>query len=124
MACKRCGYAWLPRTDTKPRVCPKCHSAYWESYGKIGNQKHEDLVAKYVEEYETKGCRVIEAVVLPDLIVIDWERKSVTAIEVETNPLRVRTKLKQYIKRQPNFDHLLINGKEEKFKKQHPSPDC
>ena len=26
--CKRCGHKWRPR-QKDIRVCPKCHSAYW-----------------------------------------------------------------------------------------------
>ncbi len=28
--CKRCGYEWTPRKDDV-RVCPKCHSAWWDT---------------------------------------------------------------------------------------------
>ena len=30
--CERCGYVWLPRTESKPKVCPnkKCKSLYWD----------------------------------------------------------------------------------------------
>jgi len=28
IGCKRCGHNWIPRTE-EIRVCPKCHSAYW-----------------------------------------------------------------------------------------------
>jgi predicted Zn-ribbon and HTH transcriptional regulator len=29
--CERCEHVWLPRDpDTKPRVCPKCKSPYWD----------------------------------------------------------------------------------------------
>ena len=31
LACKRCGYEWYPRTPQKPKVCPKCKSAYWDT---------------------------------------------------------------------------------------------
>jgi predicted Zn-ribbon and HTH transcriptional regulator len=29
LKCKRCGYEWNPR-KTDVRVCPKCHSPYWD----------------------------------------------------------------------------------------------
>jgi len=29
LQCKRCDYEWNPR-KTDVRVCPKCHSAYWD----------------------------------------------------------------------------------------------
>lgn len=28
--CLRCGHTWTPRNDEKPRLCPKCKSAYWD----------------------------------------------------------------------------------------------
>ena len=30
--CERCGYVWLPRTGSKPKVCPnkRCKSLYWD----------------------------------------------------------------------------------------------
>jgi len=31
--CKRCGWEWEPRTDAKPKVCPRCKSySYDKSY--------------------------------------------------------------------------------------------
>ena len=31
--CERCHHEWIPRGDfeAQPKVCPKCHSAYWDS---------------------------------------------------------------------------------------------
>jgi hypothetical protein len=35
--CERCGYEWIPREiDAEPRVCPKCHSPYWNLPRKKG----------------------------------------------------------------------------------------
>jgi predicted Zn-ribbon and HTH transcriptional regulator len=29
--CYRCGYEWVPRWQDKlPKVCPNCHSPYWD----------------------------------------------------------------------------------------------
>ena len=28
--CERCGHEWIPRMKENPRVCPKCHSPYWD----------------------------------------------------------------------------------------------
>jgi predicted Zn-ribbon and HTH transcriptional regulator len=28
--CERCGHKWAPSEETRPRVCPKCKSAYWD----------------------------------------------------------------------------------------------
>src|SRR5258708_6427156 len=31
--CERCSHEWIPRNgqQAEPRVCPKCHSPYWNS---------------------------------------------------------------------------------------------
>lgn len=32
--CNRCDHVWVPKlykSDSRPKVCPKCKSAYWES---------------------------------------------------------------------------------------------
>ena len=28
--CERCGHIWKPRSEEKPKVCPKCKSPYWD----------------------------------------------------------------------------------------------
>jgi len=28
--CERCGHMWVPRTERKPTICPKCKSPYWD----------------------------------------------------------------------------------------------
>ena len=28
--CLRCQHSWIPRKVEKPRLCPKCNSAYWD----------------------------------------------------------------------------------------------
>jgi ribosomal protein L37E len=28
--CERCEHVWVPTSDVKPRVCPKCKSPYWD----------------------------------------------------------------------------------------------
>lgn len=37
--CERCGHKWVPRLKENPRVCPKCHSPYWD---KPRNKKNGD----------------------------------------------------------------------------------
>lgn len=29
--CERCEHKWQPRGKTRPRVCPNCKSAYWDT---------------------------------------------------------------------------------------------
>lgn len=33
--CLRCGHIWIPRTDNKPKFCPKCNSPYWDRPRKV-----------------------------------------------------------------------------------------
>jgi len=28
--CTRCKYKWIPRKKDYPRVCPRCHSPWWD----------------------------------------------------------------------------------------------
>lgn len=29
--CERCSYQWIPKNpDVRPRVCPRCKSAWWD----------------------------------------------------------------------------------------------
>ena len=28
--CKKCKHEWVPRSEVKPKVCPKCKSYDWE----------------------------------------------------------------------------------------------
>ena len=39
--CLRCGYAWYPRTDKKPLVCPCCKSRIWWKSKNCGYNKGE-----------------------------------------------------------------------------------
>lgn len=33
LKCQRCGYALMPRQLSRPRICPKCKSPYWDRPG-------------------------------------------------------------------------------------------
>jgi rubrerythrin len=38
--CERCNHKWVPREDSeRPRVCPKCKSAYWDVARKLGKRE-------------------------------------------------------------------------------------
>jgi predicted Zn-ribbon and HTH transcriptional regulator len=37
--CERCGHKWVPRDEERPRVCPKCKSAYWDVPRKLAAKK-------------------------------------------------------------------------------------
>ena len=50
--CARCGHEWLPRGDVQePKVCPSCHSAWWDTprptsattYEEFSNKVHRVL---------------------------------------------------------------------------------
>ena len=41
LACKRCGYKWIPRKPELPVTCPKCRSPYW-NYDRIYKLKKEN----------------------------------------------------------------------------------
>lgn len=30
-SCMRCHHRWKTRTEEKPRTCPSCNSAYWDT---------------------------------------------------------------------------------------------
>lgn len=38
LKCKRCKHEWNPRQE-EVRVCPRCHSPYWDKDFKIGGRK-------------------------------------------------------------------------------------
>jgi predicted Zn-ribbon and HTH transcriptional regulator len=29
LECKKCGYEWLPRLETLPKLCPNCKNRKW-----------------------------------------------------------------------------------------------
>jgi predicted Zn-ribbon and HTH transcriptional regulator len=33
--CERCNHEWVPNGEKEPKVCPKCHSPYWNSPRKM-----------------------------------------------------------------------------------------
>lgn len=28
--CERCGHVWVPKSERRPTICPKCKSPYWD----------------------------------------------------------------------------------------------
>ena len=28
--CERCEHTWVPRTNRRPTICPKCKTPYWD----------------------------------------------------------------------------------------------
>ncbi len=42
LSCKRCGYGWMPRSDTPPDVCPSCKSRKWD-VAKAADRATDDL---------------------------------------------------------------------------------
>ena len=45
--CDRCQHEWIPRNASdEPRVCPKCHSAWWNRPPQRAMMNYEDFKAK------------------------------------------------------------------------------
>src|SRR5258708_12732 len=44
--CERCGHEWVPRRDlsVEPRVCPKCHSPYWDRARKMSYEDFREKI--------------------------------------------------------------------------------
>ena len=40
--CLRCNHTWYQRTPAKPRICPKCKSAYWNVPRKRNEEGFDD----------------------------------------------------------------------------------
>ena len=40
--CERCGHSWLPRSEEKPTICPKCKSPYWDKERKDKSKNPEN----------------------------------------------------------------------------------
>jgi len=38
--CERCKHEWIPRSEEKPTICPKCKSPYWDRPRKPSNQEN------------------------------------------------------------------------------------
>lgn len=30
LQCGRCSHMWVPRTERRPEICPKCKTPYWD----------------------------------------------------------------------------------------------
>jgi hypothetical protein len=41
--CLRCNHEWMPRSEQKPTVCPKCNSPYWDKPKTIQGIVKEEL---------------------------------------------------------------------------------
>jgi len=39
--CEKCGHKWIPRNEERPRVCPRCKSAWWDIPSETENVKNE-----------------------------------------------------------------------------------
>lgn len=49
----------------------------------IGKEKHENLLTEKIQEYESKGMKVVRtSAKTPDAIVVDWINKKVIALEI------------------------------------------
>ncbi len=42
--CERCGHEWIPlRAGEEPKVCPRCHSPYWNTQRKQAPMTYEEF---------------------------------------------------------------------------------
>ena len=46
--CQRCNHSWKPRKKQKPRVCPSCKSAYWDTPTKKISKDFVDITKKNI----------------------------------------------------------------------------
>ncbi len=55
--CDRCGHEWIPRggLDEEPRVCPKCHSAWWNQPSKKARMSYDDFKMKVADALRNGG---------------------------------------------------------------------
>lgn len=45
--CERCAHEWIPlRSTREPKVCPKCHSPYWNTPKKSAPMSYDDFKEK------------------------------------------------------------------------------
>ena len=51
--CERCGHEWVPNGGKEPRVCPKCHSPYWNT------PRRMNAMMTY-ENFRDKICDVLK----------------------------------------------------------------
>jgi|HubBroStandDraft_1064217.scaffolds.fasta_scaffold783636_1 hypothetical protein len=66
--CERCGHEWVPRSesDVEPRVCPKCHSAWWNKPPKptprVTEAEIADVVEKILRERPDHAASIAELI--------------------------------------------------------------
>lgn len=55
--CERCGGEWVPKSNKKPTVCPKCYSPYWDRPRKNKRKqvKTKDRLADFYDKQIKKG---------------------------------------------------------------------
>jgi hypothetical protein len=54
--CERCSHEWVPNGEKEPRVCPKCHSPYWNTPKKTASMlTYEEFRDKIRDTLKSKG---------------------------------------------------------------------
>jgi hypothetical protein len=54
--CDRCGHEWIPRnTAGEPRVCPKCHSPWWNRPVQRANMDYDEFKSKIIDTLASAG---------------------------------------------------------------------
>ena len=55
LTCKRCGHSWNPRVK-EVRVCPKCHTPYWDIPFIRGKRKRKVVKTNDKQGNNEKEC--------------------------------------------------------------------
>lgn len=90
--CDKCGHEWLPKkSESKPRVCPKCHSAWWDE-SKEPKMTYEQFRTKiektirFAPEGHLTWTEIRTTAKLPQLFPNNrWVRKMEQDIGLERN---------------------------------------
>lgn len=55
--CERCDHEWIPRrgVDEEPRVCPRCHSPWWNRPSKKARMSYDDFKGRIRDALRRAG---------------------------------------------------------------------
>lgn len=86
--CDRCGHEWVPRgdNDEEPRVCPNCHSPYWNRPPRPTARITEGEIAAIIEGILRE--RPFQAASIAELITEIPNRVTLSAKDLAQSPTR------------------------------------
>jgi hypothetical protein len=86
--CERCSHEWVPRNESngEPRVCPKCHSPWWDKPAKPTADITEAEIADVVEAILRE--RPDHKATIAELIKEIPERIELSATDLAQSPTR------------------------------------